>query len=89
MLRKLNLSTHHFDTFVYIRGDQYFVRSAAVLNVIREFGGLWKLGYVFIIIPRFLRDAVYNLVARTRYRIFGRRETCMVPTPELKKKFLE
>ena len=66
LLQKFNLATSDFDSFVFVYKDHYYVRSAAVLRVVREFGGLWRLFYVFVIIPRFLRDALYDLVARTR-----------------------
>ncbi|MBS1582253.1 MAG: DUF393 domain-containing protein, partial [Bacteroidetes bacterium] len=49
---------------------------------------IWALAYAFILVPRFIRDAVYDLVARHRYKWFGRADTCMLPTPELKARFV-
>jgi predicted DCC family thiol-disulfide oxidoreductase YuxK len=63
------------DTVVYLSGDKIFVKSAAVLNLLKDIGGGWKLFYSLIIIPSFIRDFLYNLVARNRFRIFGRKET--------------
>ena len=89
LLKQLGLPTHGFDSFVFINKDKYFRKSSAALHVLKELGGFWKMFYVFIIFPRPLRDLVYNFIAKTRYKIFGKRETCMTPTPEFKKRFLE
>lgn len=89
LLKKFGLPTNDFDSFVFINGDKYFLKSSAGLHVLKELGGLWKLFYVFIIFPRPLRDFIYNIIAKTRYKIFGKRHTCMVPTPRLKQRFLQ
>jgi predicted DCC family thiol-disulfide oxidoreductase YuxK len=85
---------YHFDrsalsSFVLIEEGQVYYRSTAALRVLRRLPLPWKLGYAFIIIPAFLRNGVYNWIARNRYRWFGKRETCMVPTPALLNKFLD
>lgn len=87
------LSSHGRDpqaltSLVYCRKDRVFVRSGAALHVARDLGGAWQLAFIFILVPRFLRDAVYDLVARNRYRWFGRRGQCMVATAELQDRFL-
>jgi predicted DCC family thiol-disulfide oxidoreductase YuxK len=69
------------------RGRLY-VRSSAVLRITRRLRGAWKLLFVFIIVPRPLRDLVYRWVARNRYRWFGREESCRMPTAELRARFL-
>jgi predicted DCC family thiol-disulfide oxidoreductase YuxK len=63
-------------------------RSDAALAIAKHLKMPWKLLYAAVIIPRFLRDAVYDLVARNRYRVFGKKDVCMVPTPELRARFL-
>lgn len=88
LLRELGLPIQHFNTVVLIHGDTYYVKSTAALRVLKELGGLWKLCYALIVIPRPIRDLVYNMVAKTRYRVFGRRDMCMVPTPEVKERFI-
>ena len=88
LLKKFGLPTDDFDSFVFIKGDKYFLKSSAGLHVLKELGGVWKLFYVFIIIPQPLRDIIYSMIAKTRYRVFGRRETCMVPTEEIRGRFL-
>ena len=88
LLRKFGLSAPGVDSFVLISNDRYHLRSSAALHVLKELGGIWKLFYVFIIFPKPVRDFVYNIIAKNRYKIFGKRDTCMVPTPELKNRFL-
>lgn len=89
LLKKFGLPTDDFDSFVFISGDKCFLKSTAGLHVLKELGGLWRLFYVFIIFPRSLRDPVYDIIARARYKIFGKRDTCMVPTTRLKQRFLQ
>ncbi|OGU77772.1 MAG: hypothetical protein A2V93_10880 [Ignavibacteria bacterium RBG_16_34_14] len=88
LLKKFNLSTEDFDTFVLIVGDKYYVRSTAALLVAKNLTGLWKMLYVFIIIPKQIRDFLYNLVAKNRYKLFGKKETCRIPTTIERSKFL-
>lgn len=89
LLKKFALPTDDFDSFVYIKGDKYYRKSSAGLHVLKELGGGWKLFFALIIIPRPLRDLIYNLIAKSRYRFFGKRDTCMVPTPEINQRFLK
>lgn len=88
LLKQFGLSTDDLESFVYINGDKYFLKSSAGLRVLKELGGVWKFFYVFIIIPKFIRDFFYNIIAKTRYKMFGKLDTCMVPTPEISKRFL-
>lgn len=88
LLEQFNLSTIDLNSFIFIYDDRCFVKSSAVLHVLKELGGVWKLFYAFIIIPAPIRDCLYAFVAKTRYKIFGKRDTCMVPTAEIKKRFL-
>lgn len=88
-LQKFNLPLDTFNSFILVENDKIYTRSTGVLRMLKHLGGTWALLYAFIIIPPFIRDAVYNLIARNRYRWFGKKETCWVPTPELKRKFLE
>lgn len=88
MLNRFKLDQKKFNSFVLIKEDQYFIKSTAALIVLKELGGGWKLFYAFILLPRPIRDAVYNLVSKSRYRVFGKRATCMIPTPEQADRFL-
>jgi predicted DCC family thiol-disulfide oxidoreductase YuxK len=89
LLRNLNLETDQFNSFVLIEKSKVFVRSEAVLRVLKILGGSWKFLYAFIILPKFIRDGIYNLIAKNRYKWFGKKEKCPVPLPEWKAKFLE
>ena len=89
LLKKAGRPEGDLATLVFISGDTYSLRSAAVLKVLRALGGAWKLFYVFMLIPGPVRDFMYGLVAGSRYKIFGKRDTCMVPSPELKNRFLD
>ncbi len=88
LLRRFQLPTDEHRSLVLVEGDRHYTRSSAALRIARRLGGLWPVFYAFIVVPRFLRDAVYDLVARNRYHWFGKRDTCRVPTPELKSRFL-
>ena len=77
------------ETFVLIEGDRVSTRSTAALRIAREFGLPWSLAYPLILIPRPLGDWAYDVVARNRYRWFGRRKECRVPPPEVKGRFVE
>ena len=89
LLKKLNLPATDFDSFILIAGDKYYTKSTAVLHVLKALGGLWEVLYVYIVFPESMRDFIYDIVARTRYRVFGKKETCLVPSPEIKDRFLE
>lgn len=77
------------DSIVLYDGNEIRTRSSAALKIASKLGGLWPLTGVFWVVPKFIRDAVYNWVARNRYSWFGQKESCMMPTPETKRKFLE
>ncbi|WP_111597362.1 thiol-disulfide oxidoreductase DCC family protein [Chitinophaga skermanii] len=76
------------DSIVLIEGGRLYVKSTAALKIARKLPGAWPLLYGFMIFPRFIRDAVYSFIAKNRYRWFGKKDACMVPTPALKSKFL-
>jgi len=66
------------DTVVYCSRNRYYLRSSAVLNILRDIGRGWQIFYIFIIIPPFIRDSLYRLVAANRHRLSGRGEGCEV-----------
>ena len=88
LMRSYHFATNELVSFVFIENNRIYTRSTAALRVCRYLKGGWPLCYIFIIVPRFIRDAVYNLVAKKRYQWFGKTEQCMVPTPEIKNRFL-
>jgi predicted DCC family thiol-disulfide oxidoreductase YuxK len=76
------------DSVLLVEGRRVYERSTAALRVARRLTGAWPLLSVFLLVPRPLRDAVYDWVARNRYRWFGRQDACRVPAPELRARFL-
>jgi len=88
LLKKFDLPTKNFDSFILVDGDKYYEKSSAALRVVKEFPGLWKMLYAFIIIPPFVRNIFYNIISKNRYKWFGKRDECRMPTPELREKFL-
>ena len=77
------------ETFVLIEGKNVYTRSSAGLKVAGRLTWPWPLAGIFWLVPAFLRDAVYRLIARNRYRWFGKKEACWLPTPEIRARFLE
>ncbi len=76
LLQQAGFPEDRIFTVIYFRGGKYYQRSEAVLQILKDMGGIWRLFYVFIIIPSFIRDFFYNIIARYRYRIFGKRDQC-------------
>jgi predicted DCC family thiol-disulfide oxidoreductase YuxK len=87
-LNKFGLSTDDFGSFVLIEGDNFFLRSTAVLRLCKTLNGLWPLIYLLIIIPRPIRDFIYKIVAKNRYKWFGRKEECFIPSADITNRFL-
>ena len=90
---KSNLSKHidvdKLESIVLLNEDKLYSKSTAALLIARELSGMWPMFYVFIIIPSFIRDWFYNVIAKNRYRIFGKKDSCMIPSPAFKEKFLD
>ena len=76
------------DSIILIENDKAYLHSTAGLRVAKGLGGIWSLGYGFIIVPAFIRDWAYKLFAKYRYRLFGRQDACMLPTPDVRTRFL-
>ncbi len=88
LLVKFEKTTTDFDSVILIKNNQLFQKSDAALEIAKEMDGGWKLLYGFKIIPRFIRNFFYDLIAKNRYKIFGRTEACRIPTVELRERFL-
>ncbi len=89
LTKERGIDTQLVDSMILLEpGVAYFVKSDAALEISKEFGGLWGLLQVFSWLPASLRNPIYDLVARNRYKWFGKKDQCMVPTPELQAKFL-
>lgn len=77
------------DSIVLIENGTVYKRSTAALRIARRLNGFWPILYIFILVPPFIRDAFYNWIALNRYSFFGTSETCRVPTPELRDRFID
>lgn len=89
LVEKFNLPKTNFDSFVLIENGKAYKRSTAGLRLYNKLPWYWKWTQVFWIIPGFLRNGIYDLIAKNRYKWFGKKETCMIPTPEVKNRFLD
>ncbi len=88
----LNQYQHRADdlsTVILIKHNKLYSQSSAVLKILRQMSGAWPLMYAFIIIPKPIRDFIYQIIARNRYTLFGKKDSCMVPNPRWKAKFIE
>ena len=89
LLERFHIHPTELNTIVLVNGDQCYQRSNAALEIARKLSGGWPLLYLFKIIPAFLRDWIYNLISRNRYRLFGKQQACWIPTPELASRFID
>jgi predicted DCC family thiol-disulfide oxidoreductase YuxK len=78
-LKELNYQGTELSSIIYIKEGKVYSQSTAVLNIVSELSWGWPLLYVFIIVPKFIRDFVYDFVARNRYRWFGEKDVCEIP----------
>ena len=87
-LTRFGESTKVIDSIILIHNNKIYKRSRAALEIAKQLNGLWSLCYVFIIVPGFIRDLVYNFIAKNRYKWFGQMEACRIPTPDMRERFL-
>lgn len=88
LFNKRKLDLPEMNTIIYIRNERIYYKSDAALLILQDLGGVWKLVASFRIFPLFIRNRVYNLIAKWRYKTFGKREVCMVPTEDFSDRFL-
>lgn len=88
LLQQHGLPTDDLYSVVLLEGEHAYTRSTAALRILKHLGGLWSILYLFIVIPRPIRDLFYRFFAQRRYRWFGQMDQCMVPPPEVKDRFL-
>jgi predicted DCC family thiol-disulfide oxidoreductase YuxK len=88
ILQDLQFSPDSFETFLLLERTHVFTKSTAALRIVRRLSGFWPLLYICIVIPRPLRDALYDLLARHRYKLMGKTEACRVPTPSERARFV-
>jgi len=83
-----HLSAEDLSTFLFIENNKIYTKSTAALRVSKYLKGVWPLLYGFIIVPKFIRDGIYNWIAKNRYQWFGKKEICMIPTADVRARFL-
>lgn len=88
LLKEAGLPTSELSTVILYNKGVFYTHSDVALQVVRHLPGFWSLLYSLRIIPKSIRDVIYDWVAQNRYRWFGKQESCMMPTPELQKRFL-
>src|ERR1700748_2799780 len=88
-LARAGLNPNSIDTIVLMRDDRLFQRSDAVLEIAKKLDGGWRAFYALRIVPRFIRDPMYDLITNKRYKWFGKMEACMIPTEDLRARFVE
>lgn len=89
ILQYYQLPTQNFDSFLFLENGKLYSQSTAALKVAQKLSSFWKLLYAGMLIPKPFRDFIYAWVAKNRYRWFGKKVNCMIPSPELKKRFLD
>lgn len=87
LLRKYGIAEEQESTLFYLRNNDCLKQSTAVIYILKDLGGIWKCFYPLIYLPRQVRDTAYTFISRNRYRFFGKRDKCMMPTAELKDRF--
>lgn len=87
-LEEQNQDLNNLNTIVLITSKKIYTKSSAALTVAKHLKGLYPLLYVFYIIPKPIRDIFYDFIAKNRYKWYGKKDHCMIPSPELKNKFL-
>jgi len=85
---KYHLPSDNFNSFIYFKKGVLYKKSRAALEVSKTLKDFWQLAYIFVLVPPFVRDGVYNYISKNRYAFFGKKEACRLPTPDLKKRLL-
>ncbi|MGM0903162.1 thiol-disulfide oxidoreductase DCC family protein [Mesobacillus maritimus] len=78
----------YIDSLILIENEHYYVKSTAALRICKNLKGVWKIGVAFLPIPTSIRDLAYDFIAKNRYKWFGKKDKCKLPSPETRKRFL-
>ena len=89
VLNEFGLPADELNSFILLEEGKIYTKSTGALRVTKKLDKLWPVLYGFMIVPKFIRDAVYRWVAHNRYKWFGKKEACWLPTPELRRLFLD
>jgi predicted DCC family thiol-disulfide oxidoreductase YuxK len=88
LLKEFDL-TENLDSIVYIEDNRFYKKSAAALRICKSLKGAWRLFVILKILPSPIRDYFYDIIAKNRYKWFGKKDSCMIPTPEIRSRFLD
>lgn len=88
-LQKAGLSTEKFNSLLFFENGKYYTRSSGALRLTYYMKGFWSLGRLLFMIPKPIRDGVYDIIAKNRYKWFGKKDACMIPSPKERKRFLD
>ena len=89
LLSRYDNDLQDLDTIILIEHGKLYFKSTAALRITKKLGYLWQLLYIFVLVPGPIRDYIYDIVAKNRYNWYGKKSDCMVPTPDIKNRFLE
>lgn len=87
LLEKYNVDKET-DSVILIEDGKAYTHSTAALRIARNLDGIWSVFYIFLLVPKFIRNFFYKILAKYRYKLFGKKDECMIPTPEIRRKFL-
>jgi len=88
LVAKHGINTADIDSVIVVENDRAYTHSSGALRIAKQLDGIWSWAYAFIMVPKPIRDFCYKLFAKHRYRLFGRQDACMMPTPEIRARFL-
>lgn len=88
VLHRFHIHHQQLETIIYLDEEKIYFRSEAVLRILKQLGGIYAWAFAFMLVPRFLRDGVYNIIATYRYRWFGKRNICRIPESGMKDRFI-
>jgi predicted DCC family thiol-disulfide oxidoreductase YuxK len=87
-MKKFNLHPSELNSVLLVKNDRLFQKSNAALEIVSMMDGVWPMLYVFKVVPPFFRDIIYDWIAHNRYHWFGKKESCMIPTPDMRTRFI-
>jgi predicted DCC family thiol-disulfide oxidoreductase YuxK len=88
ILLEHNLPLNYLNSFIYLKNNKHYLKSTAALYLLNDLGGGWQLFFCFMIVPKFIRDFVYSIVAKNRYKWFGKNNECMILNEDLQRRFI-
>ena len=88
LIAKHGIDNVETDSVIVVEDDKAYTHSSAALRIAKRLDGIWSWAYAFVVVPKPIRDLAYRLFAKHRYRLFGKQDACMMPTPEVRARFL-